>query len=682
MQKSLSSKTVPLLLAGICLLAFGLLIPTLGYYQDDWHPVYYGFRRGLDSLWELFVFDNRPFASIIFALGFKLWGFQPLMWHIFSFTLRTLTVIFVWLVFKEIWPNRKREAAWTAILFAVYPLFKLQPLALIYSIHWTGYLFYSISIWLMLLAVRKKSHFIIFTCLSLVTSALHLVIIEYFVGLELIRPVLLWIIFSESEKNWEENLKRVVKRWLPYLVLIVLYVIFRLYLIPRPPSGAERNALWLLYRFLEAPVNTAGYTLESVLMDLVAIIGAPVRELLNPELFRFTQPATLFAVLLAIGASAGLYFYFTRMSPDSEEEPAPPNHKRWQKQAFVLGFILVLLGPIPGWITDQFISLKNPLWSDRFGMASMIGASLLTIALVEMIISNRKTQTILLCAISGLSIVWHFSNTNQFRWAWNDQRNFYTQLRWRAPYIEPGTTILSDNELFEFMGEYPTQFALNTLYPKGIDGRDLNYWFYSLYRNFNENRSDLIDGIVLRDSQYSSRFLGDSLDSLVIYYKPDSGHCLWVIRPEEAEFENLPEITREIGTISNIDRVKTASPLEGPKPVEIFGSEQTDTWCYYYQKADLARQVGDWEKIAELWGLTVEKSIKPGDGFELLPFIEGLGRSGDWEQAEKLSKLAHTKTRRMNPLLCSTWERIQEGSESSPEHEQVLGRINDKFKCK
>ena len=156
MQKLRSSLTVPFLLAVICLLAFGLLVPTLGYFQDDWHPVYYGFRRGLDSLWELFVFDNRPFASIIFMLGFRLWGFQPVMWQIYSFVMRTLTVIFVWLIFKEIWPNRKTEAAWTAILFAVYPLFKLQPLALIYSIHWTGFLFYSLSIWFMLLAARKK----------------------------------------------------------------------------------------------------------------------------------------------------------------------------------------------------------------------------------------------------------------------------------------------------------------------------------------------------------------------------------------------------------------------------------------------------------------------------------------------------------------------------------------------
>jgi hypothetical protein len=682
MQKLRLSKTVPILLACICILAFGLLIPALGYYQDDWHPIYYGFRRGLNSLWELFVFDNRPFASIIFMLGFRLWGFQPISWHIYSFVMRTLTVVFIWLAFKEIWPTRQREAAWTAILFAVYPLFKLQPLALIYSIHWTGFFFYSISIWFMLLAVRRKQKYVfLFTCLSLITSALHLVIIEYFVGLELIRPVLLWIIFSENEKNWKANLKQAVKYWLPYLVLILFYIIFRLFLIPRPPSGAERNALWLLYRFLEAPVNTAGYTLESVLMDLVTIIGAPLRELVNPDLYRFTQPASIAAVLLAAGAAIGLFFYFTKITVNENGGQPPLNQKQWQKQAVALGFFLVLLGPIPGWITDQFISLKNPLWSDRFGMASMVGASLLTVALIEILISNQKTQIILLSAITGLSIAWHFSNTNQFRWAWNDQKNFYTQLRWRAPYIQAGTTIFSDNELFEFMGEYPTQFALNTLYPKENPGRDLNYWYYSLYRNFNENRADLIDGIELRDSQYSSRFQGNSLDSLVINYKPDSGHCLWVIRPEDADFDNLPEITREVGVISNLDRIITTSPLESPKPVEIFGNEQMDTWCYYYQQADLARQLKDWEQIAELWTTTVDKGIKPGDGFELLPFIEGLGRSGDWEKAEKLSKLAHSKTRRLNPLLCSIWGRIKESSEATVEQEQVLERINSKFNC-
>ena len=146
MNLKTSTRTVPLVLIAICVSAFGLLIFRLGFYQDDWHHVYYGFSRGLPSLWELFLFDNRPFASIVYYIGFSILGFKPLHWHILTLMLRTFTVLFVWLLLSVRWPHHKREATWASILFAVYPFFKLQPLAVSYTIHWLGYLLYTISI--------------------------------------------------------------------------------------------------------------------------------------------------------------------------------------------------------------------------------------------------------------------------------------------------------------------------------------------------------------------------------------------------------------------------------------------------------------------------------------------------------------------------------------------------------
>ena len=38
---SFSKRSIPLALLAAHILAFGLLLPFLGYYQDDWHFVYY-----------------------------------------------------------------------------------------------------------------------------------------------------------------------------------------------------------------------------------------------------------------------------------------------------------------------------------------------------------------------------------------------------------------------------------------------------------------------------------------------------------------------------------------------------------------------------------------------------------------------------------------------------------------
>jgi len=674
-----SQKIIPFVIAAICLLAFGLLIPFLGFYQDDWHPVYYGNSRGLDSLWELFLYDNRPFAAIIYILGFKILGFKPIAWHGLALTLRTLTVVVIWMVFVELWPQNKREASWAAILFGVYPFFDLQPLALIYTIQWIGFLLFSISIWGMLRSIRKTEHFWVYTILSLVTSALQLLILEYYIGLELIRPILIWMLFSNRKESRNETLTRVVKLWVPYLGILAVYIIFRLFFIPRPPSGFERNAPWLLYNFVENPFNTLPHFIESAVKDFVIILGAPWNNIFSPDLFGITTPSNLFAITLAAMVGGGLYFIFRKYQID--QGPSDKSSLKWIKSALILGSFLVLLGPIPGWLTNQFISTKNPLWSSRFGLASMIGASILIVAILEFLISNRKYRTIIYCSLIGLSVSWHFLNANDFRWAWQTQANFYDQLKIRAPNIKPNTAILSDSELFPRMGEYPTAFALNSLYSKQTDSRDLDYWFFGLYRGFNEERDELIEGITLTDAQFSSNFSSNSLDSLVLYYKPELNRCLWILSPEYGQVYELPEISREVSEISSLDRIVVDLSGASSRSEQIFGKLDTDNWCYYFQKADLAKQNKDWAGVVNLWNDAVNNKYKPGNGVEYLPFIEGFAMMDDWDKAESLTKRANRVTLKMKPILCTIWTRVDQEAQPSIEKDESVRRVFDKLNC-
>ena len=101
---SISAKTIPLALAGVLLIAFGLVISTLGFYQDDWHHLYFGHSLGLARLWDMFLYDGRPFAAYLYIAGFKILGYQPLHWQISTLLIRFLTVLFAWLLFKSLWP--------------------------------------------------------------------------------------------------------------------------------------------------------------------------------------------------------------------------------------------------------------------------------------------------------------------------------------------------------------------------------------------------------------------------------------------------------------------------------------------------------------------------------------------------------------------------------------------------
>src|SRR3972149_4859827 len=69
---TISEKSAPLAFLVICIFSFGLLIPRLGFYMDDWPYVFYAKLKGIESLREMLVFDSRPNAAWLYILGFNL----------------------------------------------------------------------------------------------------------------------------------------------------------------------------------------------------------------------------------------------------------------------------------------------------------------------------------------------------------------------------------------------------------------------------------------------------------------------------------------------------------------------------------------------------------------------------------------------------------------------------------
>ena len=88
-------------------------------------------------------------------------------------------------------------------------------------------------------------------------------------------------------------------------------------------------------------------------------------------------------------------------------------------------------------------------------------------------------------------------------------------------------------------------------------------------------------------------------------------------------------------TVSNPSRILATS--ETMPPAQIFGSEPARTWCYYYEKAELAAQYGDWPTAVVLWRDAASRRLRAANSIELLPFIAASARLDDWEQAKTLT---------------------------------------------
>ena len=200
------------------MLAFGLLTPWLGFYWDDWPLAWFTHVLGPEGF--IGFAPQRPFSGVLYYLSSALLGTRPIAWQIYALVWRWVAVTLFWLLLKGLWPERKRMALTGAVLFALYPGFSQQSIALIYSLYFIYYSLFLASLVVMLQAVRSEKNYWQLMVLAVLLSAAAMLSTEYFYGLELLRPLLILVVVLGQKATWRERIIVSVRRWLPFALLI------------------------------------------------------------------------------------------------------------------------------------------------------------------------------------------------------------------------------------------------------------------------------------------------------------------------------------------------------------------------------------------------------------------------------------------------------------------------------
>ncbi len=160
---------------------------------------------------------------------------------------------------------------------------------------------------------------------------------------------------------------------------------------------------------------------------------------------------------------------------------SPSSGSHWHLQALLLGGAALLGGFAPGWAIGRFITDTGTLYNDRFGLAAMFGTSILLVAFLDWALRPGKPQKILVCLLIGLATAQQARTATLYRWSWEEQRQIFWQLKWRAPDIQPYTAVFGNGALAQYMGSWANISALNLLYFQDIP--DPAYtWYFDLYR--------------------------------------------------------------------------------------------------------------------------------------------------------------------------------------------------------
>lgn len=600
----------------------------LGFYHDDWQFI---FARSAGQDIKFFFSVDRPFMGTILAKSAVLLGYQPLYWHLYAFLARLLGAFIFYLLSVSLLPQGQGRlpALLAGSLFLVYPGFLMQPSAVSYVPHLLALILAIFSIYLSLKSLEIhqatwKAR--IGTAILVIISAglvyPYLAILEYFIGLEGIRLLLL----TSRLEGWKDkrlrrnNFKILVSRlFLPYLAAAAfLYWRFWIFV----PRRVAVDSTLVLDPFVKQPLAQS----VQVLVDLAnSLLQTFPLAYLTPWIQRFSiltawQVVLNLALALAIGAAS---WWFLRKGL---EDPATGWHRRW----LGLGVLMMAIPLLPPVILGRPVNLTTDY--NRYTLQSIPGLALALVGAIFWLRSSWRKVTFTL--LITLSILTHLNNGARHVRVWQVQQAAWQQLALRVPRLELDTILV-------------VNLPVGYQYPEGFEITAIANLLYAPDFPANPQQPVIVGEILneltiplIQSQQVYNRYTKTvplELDyrRLLIVSQPVAGSCLHVISDPALLSGNEPEFIRQSARYSHITRVvlEGSSPL---LPAGLLPSSAKLTWCSLYQQADLALQRSDWQKIISLADQAEQNNLVPADVYEWLPFYRAYQELGDLQRAEML----------------------------------------------
>jgi hypothetical protein len=692
---SLPDWTAPLALLLACLSAYALLIPRLGFYWDDWPINWIAARLGPAGLARYFS-TNRPYWGMLYQVTTSVLGSVPWHWQVFAIFWRWMAGVVLWGLLRLAWPRQSHAAVWAGLLFVVYPGFEQQFISLVYSHFFIVLTAFLASLGCTLLALRRPRLRWPLTILALLLSFANLITMEYFFLLELVRPALIWIVLSDTIPDRRQRLRQAFKVWLPYLLLFVAMAAWRAFFFRFQTQNYQPH---ILEQLKAQPLQAMAALLARIAGDLWMTTFAAwgkVFQLPDPAVLggRTTQVYAL--IVVAAAALGALYLLAVKTKEDSaarserSRRGAPRGSQRaWAWPCLLTGLLALLLAGWPFWLTQIPVGLSFP--NDRFTLSFMLGSTLFITGLLGLLPLPHWSKAVTLSVLLGLAIGMQFQVANAYRRDWATQKALFWQLAWRMPQLKPGTTLLFNDLPVRYFSDNSLTAPLNWIFDSSPDGS--GYWpdhsgqpmAFMLYfpsLRLGTGLPSLQPGQPINQDYLAADFSGSTSQMIALNYVPPA--CVRVLDPDLDPFNvMLPTRMREAAAVSTTQPVHEAPPGQAAHPDEqIFGAEPAHSgWCYYFEKADLARQLGDWQQVASLGDQAFRQTDYPNDPSERLVFIEGYAHAGNWQRAHELSQETRQVTAAMQPMLCRLWQRIDGATPSSPEKTATLQSVLSELKC-
>lgn len=449
------------------------------------------------------------------------------------------------------------------------------------------------------------------------------------IGFEGTRLILLgYVLFQQGFRDFHSLAKETLKRIWPYWVITAGFIYWRLFIFT-----STRKA-----------TNVSGLA-NSYLSDLrhmsLRLIIETAKDFLDTSIFAwFVQPYQLFSVaryrnlgyaLLIAGIVATLVLLYTFLFKKwwGIDDNEADSH-RLMKNFLWIGALVIVCAISPVVVSDRQVDLFDTY--KAYGLHPIPGVVLFVAGM--MLILPPKFRRLVLVVLVGISVSTQILNADSWGRFWQFQRSLWWQLTWRAPDIEDNTLVMVYSDVgFNPAQDYMVWAPINLIYnpPPAeyptIQAEVLNSG--TAYRILKKSVTDARVG----DIEFQRHF-----DNVLLISVSSLSSCLHAIDGHLPVYSvSEPLLIEKVGAYSHIERIIPSASSPVP-PFAIFGSEPEHGWCYYYERASLARQRGDWKEIGSLYDQVNDFKLNTDDKSEWIPFFEGLVNLGRIDDAESLYK--------------------------------------------
>ena len=662
-RERLNDRNVPLLFFLTTIVAYGLLLPQTGFYWDDWPFVWIAKFLGPKEFLPAFA-NVRPFLGPIFYVTTSLIPPVPIYWQLFALVIRCLAGLFVWYIFHLIWPRHKQQTLVMALLFLVFPGYSQHWVAFTHiNQEWIPFLFYLLSFGFTARALRHTDKLRSNTLIALLFLIAGVLPTEYFIGLEPLRLLFIWVIISERIQQFRLRFFEALKHWILYFLIWLA------------------NLAWLFYYYTMGTYQSYDIEIPGKQISLSQIVFGIADAIWKAGIYVWIQgivlitksvraPSSILALLLIVLSLTFFVFYLRGVDISNRT-------KSFAFYALVIGSVGIVLGRLPSFAAGLPLTLQSS--NDRFMISMMIGGSLFIVGLVEWIVLKGQIKIYIFALLIALGIGQQFFNANLFRRDWLKQQEFYSQLAWRIPAMKPNTLLMTDQLPVDYETDLSFTAPINWMYAPDYQRSRVPYGLIYTEKRLGGSLPSLTSGEQVKVYLRTVYFNG-STSQAIVFSMPKNG-CLRVLSPiwgDEITYGRQSSYLVKAIPLSDERLILTDTHSSAKLP---FLGESKHTWCYYYTKAELARQQKDWKQAMQLFNEATSLGYRASDPFELLVFIETNAMTGDINAAEKLSKEAMREDKGIRKGLCQTWKRVQiDRSAQSADNSQV-DRILAEFQC-